>query len=135
MTTVLLLFQADREFFQFATLNRSIIVCFGIDICGTDIIHFSLYSLGSGSYHSAGVPQVTVGYANFLPGGLIQTDGCSSASAVVKITILYCQYLWTNQAHHASTLFVTTVCEVTMSDSDIRTSRTFITSSTINIDR
>ena len=60
MTTVLLLFQADREFFQFATLNRSIIVCFGIDICGTEIVHLPLYSLSSGSYHSTGVPQITV---------------------------------------------------------------------------
>ena len=57
MTTVLLLFQADREFFQFATLNRSIIVCFGIDICGTEIVHLPLYSLSSGSYHSTGIPR------------------------------------------------------------------------------
>ena len=76
MTTVLLLFQADREFFQFATLNRSIIVCFGIDICGTEIVHLSLYCLGSGSHHSTGIPQITVCNAYFLPGRLIQADSC-----------------------------------------------------------
>ena len=92
MTTVLLLFQTDREFFQFATLNRSIIACFGIDICRTDIVHLSLYCLGSGSHHSTGVPQITVCNAYLFPGRLIQADSCPATSAIIKITVLYCQY-------------------------------------------
>ena len=133
MTTVLLLFQADREFFQFATLNRSIIVCFGIDICGTEIVHLSLYCLGSGSHHSTGIPQITVCNAYFLPGRLIQADSCPAASAIIKIAVLYCQYLRANQAHDTSTFFVATVYKGTMSDSNIRACRTFIASATINI--